>query len=186
MYLRELLQRKSLSEREWFVSECETNFEKTMAEYNIRDGVEYSGADQIKRFAKANADKNQRYLDITTVYDGSSLKGQRVLITGAEQGLGLELVKEILLQGGHAIQAGRTSSPDLDALATANPGGVTIITGIDVCKDDSMAKMVAETKEGVDIVINCAGEANYDQHPPPNTHTPLMHIAAATANHPLL
>ena len=122
-----------------------------------RNGVEYSMPDQVKRFANAQATNDTRYLDITTVYDGSDLKGKRILITGAEQGLGLELVKEIVTQGGHAIQAGRNSSTELDEFAAANPGSVTIIVGIDVCKDETMEKMCTECKDPIDIVINCAG-----------------------------
>jgi len=120
----------------------------------------YSIADQVARFANAKATNDARYLDITTVYDGSGLKGLRVLITGAEQGLGLELVKEILKQGGEAIQAGRTSSAELDAVAAANPGKVTILLGVDVTKDDAMKKMCDECKAKIgpiDILINCAG-----------------------------
>ena len=122
-----------------------------------RNGVQYSMADQVARFANANATKDARYLDITTVYDGTDLKGKRVLITGAEQGLGYEMTMEIVSKGGHVIQAGRTSSTDLDNFAKANPGAVTIITGIDVCKTEAMAKMVAEVGAPVDIVVNCAG-----------------------------
>jgi len=122
-----------------------------------RNGVKYSMADQVARFANAKATNDARYLDITTVYDGSGLKGKRVLITGAEQGLGLELVKEIVKQGGFWIQAGRSSSPDLDAILKANPSTGTIIEGIDVTKDAAMAKMVAEVGEPVDIVMNSAG-----------------------------
>jgi len=117
----------------------------------------YSIADQVARFANAKKINDTRYLDITTVYDGSGLKGKRVLITGAEQGLGLELVKEICAQGGHAIQAGRASSKDLDDVAAANPGQVTIISGIDVTKEAVMQKMCDECKEPIDILINCAG-----------------------------
>jgi len=100
-----------------------------------------------------------RYLDITTVYDGSGLKDKRVLITGAEQGLGLELVKHIVGEGGSCVQAGRNSSKELDEFSAANPGKVTIITGIDVTKTESMEKMCEETKTGakLDIIINCAG-----------------------------
>ena len=170
-----------------------------------RNGVTYSMADQVARFANAKKTNNKRYLDITTVYDGSSYKGKNVLITGmypplktprarlrttrwsdddfarahapfscvfgeppqpplalalgagAEQGLGLELVKEILAQGGTCVQAGRNSSADLDGIATANPGKVQIINGIDVTSDDAMKKMTEELKEELDIVINCAG-----------------------------
>jgi len=124
------------------------------------NGVAYSIPDQVKRFATAKETNDTAYLDVTTVYDGSGLKGQKILITGAEQGLGLELVKEIVLQGGHAIQAGRNSSAELDAIAAASPDQVTIILGIDVTSDDAMKKMCDECKEKVgplDIVINCAG-----------------------------
>jgi len=126
---------------------------------NLKRGLVYSIPDQVKRFATAKETNNARYLDITTVYDGSGLKGKRVLITGAEQGLGLELVKEILAQGGSCIQAGRNSSADLDAIAEANPDRVTVIVGIDVTKDNTMEKMCTESKPGgpIDIVINCAG-----------------------------
>jgi len=125
-----------------------------------RNGVKYSMADQVARFANAKATNDARYLDITTVCTPellSQLKGMRVLITGAEQGLGFELVKEIVAQGGHAVQAGRTSSKDLDDFAAANPGAVTVITGVDVCKSEAMAKMADELGEGLDILINCAG-----------------------------
>merc|ERR1712039_478596 len=84
-------------------------------------------------------------------------KGQRILITGAEQGLGLELVKEIVAQGGFAIQAGRASSSELDAVKASHPDSVQIIDGIDVTKDDAMKKMVDEVKDPIDMVINSAG-----------------------------
>ena len=83
-------------------------------------------------------------LDITTVYDGTYLNGKRVLITGAEQNLGLETLKEVVVQGGQAIAVGRTSSDDLDAFKAANPDAVQIITGIDVTDDAAMGKMVTE------------------------------------------
>jgi len=89
---------------------------------------------QVARFANAKETKNARYLDITTVYDGAALKGQRVLVTGAEQGLGLETVKELVAQGAFAIACGRTSSPDLDAFAATAPDKCQIIVGVDVTK----------------------------------------------------
>jgi len=117
----------------------------------------YSIADQVARFANAKESKNARYLDITTVYDGSALKGQRVLVTGAEQGLGLETVKELVAQGATAIACGRTSSPDLDAFQATAPDRCQIIVGVDVTKEETMAKMVAEVDEPLDMVINNAG-----------------------------
>mmetsp|Transcript_6937 Transcript_6937/g.11660 ORF Transcript_6937/g.11660 Transcript_6937/m.11660 type:complete len:299 (-) Transcript_6937:277-1173(-) len=112
-------------------------------------------ADQVKRFANAKATNDTRYLDITTVYDGSYLKGKRVLVTGGEQNVGLELVKEIVKQGGYAISASRTSTPELDAEIAK--GSIQLITGIDVTKDEVMQKMVDELTEPIDILINNAG-----------------------------
>ena len=51
----------------------------------------YSVADQAARHALAQALPDERHLDIDSVYDGTPLKGMRVLLTGAEQGLGLEV-----------------------------------------------------------------------------------------------
>lgn len=121
----------------------------------------FSIADQVGRFARSKKEIRERqyYNHPEQYYDRvkEQLKGKRVLITGAEQGLGLELVKLIVAEGGHAIQAGRNSSPDLDAVAEKYPGQVTIINGIDVTKDAAMAKMCEECKEPVDIVMNSAG-----------------------------
>lgn len=45
-------------------------------------GGTHSIADQVARFAKAKEENNERYLNIASVYDGSSLSGKRVLVTG--------------------------------------------------------------------------------------------------------
>jgi len=94
------------------------------------------------------------------VYDGSSLKGKRVVVTGGEQGLGLETLKELAMAGAEAICVGRTSSAELDAAAAAaaaGPGSIQIITGVDVTKEDTMAKMCADVATPIDMVINNAG-----------------------------
>merc|ERR1719181_1075331 len=56
-------------------------------------GGTHSLADQVARFAQAKAEKNERYLDIASVYDGAYLKGKRVVVTGGNRGLGLEISK---------------------------------------------------------------------------------------------
>ena len=114
----------------------------------------YSKADQVARYAAAQKEKNARYLDIETVYDGSYLKGKRVLITGGNQGLGLALVKELHAQGAEVIVVGRRSSPELDALV-----GVQVIIGVDVTDTAAVSgKMIDELKgKPVDYIINNAG-----------------------------
>jgi len=121
-------------------------------EVEPREG--YTKADQVARFAAAKAENNARYLDIETVYDGSYLKGKRVLVTGGNQGLGLAIVTELATQGAEVVVVGRRSSPELDALE-----GVQVITSVDVTDTASISgKMVDEIGEkAFDIVINNAG-----------------------------
>ena len=67
----------------------------------------YSLADQVARFERAKAEKNERYLNIASVFHGGFLKGQRVLVTGGNQGLGLAMTKELAKQGAEVVVVGR-------------------------------------------------------------------------------
>lgn len=112
----------------------------------------YSIADQVARFARAKEEKNERYLNIDSVYDGSWLKGQRVLVTGANRGLGLTIIKELVKQGAQTIAACRSTSPELAAAGCAQ-----VITGVDVQDNASVAKLASELGAPIDMVINNAG-----------------------------
>merc|ERR1712086_752081 len=48
---------------------------------------DYSIADQVERFANANAEKDERFLNIDSVYSGNEIMGKRVLVTGGNRGL---------------------------------------------------------------------------------------------------
>ena len=112
----------------------------------------YSDPDQPARFAQAKADQNQRYLDITTVYDSSFLKGKRVAITGANRGIGLALATELVEAGGQLIAIVRSSSPELEALKP-----VEIVQGIDVTNDAQCESIASQITGGpVDIVRTIA------------------------------
>ena len=115
----------------------------------------YSIADQVKRFARAKEEKDKRYLDIASVFDGSFLKGQRVVITGGNRGLGLATTLELVKQGAEVIVACRKSSPELEAAGVAG-----VYEGVDVADTASVeafaTKLKAEGKP-VDIIINNAG-----------------------------
>ena len=106
-------------------------------------------ADQVARFNRAKEEGNERYLNIDSVYDGSYLKGKRVLVTGGNQGLGLAIVKELHAQGTETVVVGRRSSDELDAL------GIQVITGVDVTDTASVTgKMVPELNgQPLDYVI---------------------------------
>jgi len=76
----------------------------------------------------------------------------RVLITGANRGIGLEFARQLTARGDDVVVTCRSSSPELDAL------GVQIIEGIDVGVDDSAARL-ADAIDGppLDLLINNAG-----------------------------
>mmetsp|Transcript_29123 Transcript_29123/g.53614 ORF Transcript_29123/g.53614 Transcript_29123/m.53614 type:complete len:356 (-) Transcript_29123:52-1119(-) len=122
------------------------------AEVAPREG--YSKADQVARFNAAKEQGNKRYLDIDTVYDGSYLKGKRVLVTGGNQGLGLAIVKELSTQGAEIVVVGRKTSDELDAVPN-----VQVITGVDVTNTEAIGgKMIDEVGDKpFDYVINNAG-----------------------------
>jgi NAD(P)-dependent dehydrogenase (short-subunit alcohol dehydrogenase family) len=74
------------------------------------------------------------------------------VITGANRGIGLELVRQLHAHGDHVIAVCRKSTPELDAL------GVRVETGIDVSqgKDvDDLARRLDGAR--IDVLINNAG-----------------------------
>lgn len=105
-------------------------------------GGKYSIADQVARFAKAKEENNERYLDITSVYNGGDLSGRRVLVTGGNRGLGLAITKELVAIGATAIVVCRSSSPELEALV----GKWNVYSGIDVTDDEAIKKVAKKIK----------------------------------------
>lgn len=131
-----------------------TSIATTASSLSVADG--YSIPDQTERFANAKATKNQRYLDISSVYDGGDLSGKRVLVTGGARGLGLEIVKELVKIGATAIVLCRTSNPEVEALV----GQWNVYAGVDVVDDDAVQKAAKTVKNdggALDVVINNAG-----------------------------
>merc|ERR1719298_366416 len=108
-------------------------------------------ADQVARFAQAQKDDNRRYLDIASVFDGSSLKGKRVAITGGSRGLGLEIAKAAMDVGAEVLVICRSGTVD----------GAKIYDGVDVTDAEacaSAAKKIVEDGGPVDVLINNAGD----------------------------
>jgi len=117
---------------------------------------EYSIADQVARFENAKATNDERYLDISSVYNGGDLSGKRVLVTGGNRGLGLEIAKELVAIGATAIVLCRSSSPELEALV----GQWNVYSGVDVADDEAVKKAAKAVKNDggeIDVVINNAG-----------------------------
>mmetsp|Transcript_43410 Transcript_43410/g.126445 ORF Transcript_43410/g.126445 Transcript_43410/m.126445 type:complete len:334 (+) Transcript_43410:24-1025(+) len=119
-------------------------------------GGTYSIADQVARFNKAKADNNKRYLDISSVYNGKELSGKRVLVTGGNRGLGLEITKELVAAGATALVLCRSSSSELEALV----GKWNVYSGVDVTDEEAVTKALKRIKSdggALDYVINNAG-----------------------------
>lgn len=119
------------------------------------DEIQFSTADQVARFAAAKKSNNERFLNIDSVYDATYLKDARVLITGANRGLGLATAAQLVQDGAKVICLVRKTSPELAAL------GCEIIEGVDVTQEDQINEGVQKvsglTQEPLDIVINNAG-----------------------------
>lgn len=78
--------------------------------------------------------------------------GNTVLITGANRGIGLELVRQLKQRGDHVIAACRRASSELDALE------VQTIEQVDVGSDSAVSVLndaLGETR--LDVLINNAG-----------------------------
>ena len=75
-----------------------------------------------------------------------------VVITGANRGIGLELVRRYRERGDTTIGVCRKSSPELEEIASK------VISGVDVGSDAGIQKLSDEMKDDeVDILVNNAG-----------------------------
>jgi NAD(P)-dependent dehydrogenase (short-subunit alcohol dehydrogenase family) len=75
-----------------------------------------------------------------------------VLVTGANRGIGLELVRLLVSRGDKVIAACRSVSGELSGL------GVTVEEGVDVTSEDSVAHLVRRLEgQPIDLLINNAG-----------------------------
>jgi len=76
----------------------------------------------------------------------------KVLVTGGNRGIGLQLCTQLHVRGDEVIAVGRSSSKELSQL------GVRVIEGIDVSDGDNVATLANELDgESIDILINNAG-----------------------------
>ncbi len=76
----------------------------------------------------------------------------RVVITGANRGIGLELARQLAARGDEVIAACRSASPELAGL------GVEVVDGVDVTTDEGVAVLTQQLAgRTVDVVVNNAG-----------------------------
>merc|ERR1712166_1530155 len=107
----------------------------------------HSLADQTARFEQAKEEKNERYLNISSVFDGSSLKGKRVLVTGGNRGLGLAIVQDLVACGAEVVATCRSSKGEI-------PDGVQVITDCEVTDALALKEMTKQLSHQLDVVIN--------------------------------
>ena len=83
---------------------------------------------------------------------------QHHVITGANRGIGLELVRQLLGRGDRVEAACRDPdlAPELAKLVEGSKGAARVHR-VDVASDAHVANMAAAIKEPIDVVINCAG-----------------------------
>jgi NAD(P)-dependent dehydrogenase (short-subunit alcohol dehydrogenase family) len=81
----------------------------------------------------------------------------KVVVTGGNRGIGLELVRQLAQRGDEAVAVCRSPSPELTAL------GVRVESGVDV-SDDASVRDLAERLSGerIDVLINNAGILRHD------------------------
>ncbi len=87
---------------------------------------------------------------------------RRVLVTGANRGLGLEFTRQLLARGDRVLAACREpkGAHDLNALAGANDGRLQV-HAVDLANADSvnaLAKFTTQHFDGLDLLINNAGK----------------------------
>lgn len=75
-----------------------------------------------------------------------------IVITGANRGIGLELVRQFLDRGDHVVAACRRPSPGLEA------SGAEIVDRVDLTDDNGIARLVSALDgRRVDVLVNNAG-----------------------------
>jgi NAD(P)-dependent dehydrogenase (short-subunit alcohol dehydrogenase family) len=86
---------------------------------------------------------------------------QRILITGANRGIGLEMTRQALARGDMVIAACRTpeAATALDELAAAHGESLTII-GLEVRTEASVRAAAAAMQRPIDLLVANAGTLN--------------------------
>src|SRR5437868_15316294 len=115
---------------------------------------------------------------------------QRILVTGANRGLGLEFVRELLARGDRVYAACRHPGRALalTELAGAHPGHLAVLP-LEVDKERSIAELareVAALTDTLDVLINNAGMLVSGERFGALAAKPLLDTFAANVRRPVL
>src|SRR5690348_14996393 len=115
---------------------------------------------------------------------------QRCLVTGANRGLGLAFVTELLERGARVLACCREpgNAKVLDALAAANDGRLAIhrLDVTDAAAIDALPKAAAAHLQRIDLLVNNAGVLVSGERFGNVQFDSLMHSFAVNAAAPLL
>ena len=101
------------------------------------------------------------------------LAGRTVLVTGASGGIGRGLVQVFTAEGANVVLASRDEAKSREVAASSAGPGDTLVVRSDVTDHESVAALLARTKERfgpVDVLVNNAGGV---AHPRPLTEKPI-------------
>lgn len=115
---------------------------------------------------------------------------QRVLVTGANRGIGLEFVRQLLARGDRVYAACRHPGRALalTELAGAHPGHLAVLP-LEVDKERSIAELARETAaltDALDVLINNAGMLVSGERFGALAQKPLLDTFAANVAGPVL
>ena len=102
----------------------------------------------------------------------------KIVITGANRGLGLEMAKQLVEAGHRVFALNRGDSPEVQALAAAHASTLSILK-VDTTDEDQIAAAAAQIKKAVgsiDILINNAA-IHLEGHRPALEDTDFQAIA---------
>src|SRR3954469_14634915 len=103
-------------------------------------------------------ERTERHAETTHMGQRRSIRGSRILITGASQGIGRALALEAARRGARVLAAAR-SAELLDELAKESGGAIRTVLA-DVTSPEDREKMAAAARDalgGLDVLINNAG-----------------------------
>ena len=85
---------------------------------------------------------------------------KKLLITGANRGIGFEMTRQSLARGDSVIACARNAPKSTDLMALAKEHDSITVLSLDVCAEADMKRIAASIKHPIDILVCNAGTLN--------------------------